>query len=1046
MPSKKSKSKPKSTKDRKQKSNTTKRKASKVASRKNKRVKRNSSASKLEDAKKRKSPRLLKVQRKKQAPQKSVGKKPTRKKPKRDDTSKNIRRSRNKTTQPNNTKKASSRSKKARQSDDAESGKQRRSTRKRSHVSRLADQMTTQLRPPTEKKVRKTSAEIAEKAVVQPTQPPTEKKRKRKKKTKRRLALNDTDSSDDSSSDSEERWRKRAERDLEKRRDNVGLMGGPQGQEEHRKKPVSADITQMEVDTSVDWSQVGGLKGHVQKLQEMILLPMLYPENFEQFKIQPPRGVIFHGPPGTGKTLVARVLAAEASRNGKKVAFYMRKGADCLSKWVGEAERQLRLLFSEAFKNQPSIIFFDEIDGLAPVRSARQDQIHSSIVSTLLALMDGLDRRGQVIIIGATNRIDSLDPALRRPGRFDRELVFNLPSRIARRQILDIHTRNWDPRIPPSVLDELALKTVGYCGADIEGLCREAFLHCFRRTYPRIYDDNVKLKLKKKLVVTRVDFFKAFAEVVPSSKRSNIVFAKPIEPYLAPLLQEQLNQIVKIQKNTFPLGAITKSSLANLEITGGSDNENNTHFEKDSTAPIAPRLLIHGMPGLGQKLFGPAILHRLEEFPMYSIDLSSLLGDPTARSPAEALFSKVKEARRNAPSILYWPRIDSWWESLQISTVRSLVQMLEDIPDELPVYVIATSEAPRDDLPIACHELFPPQLSLELQIPTDKERHTFWHGLEAKCNQTPMTRVDSNGLPSPRVASAPGSPVSQNQNSEQEEEETPVDTRLTQEETDFRRLRTYLRTCCTRLIKHFPKFFKKINDEVVKTDISLQMIRESVNDSNDPMTVTMWLDEVDDLCEQVRGTYDQFPVDDDKGREYVNESCHLKDTALSMAADFDAKIAERCFIAAKRMREKSEENEQDFEEELEDKIVPPAPENQAESKKVLKKTESPTGVRTRARTRALKMGIPDPLSIPSMPKPPTPKAMPQGKLKEFFNDLAAATSNFNVDHLQLWFSEFNSFLYRHSDEPNRKKIFPLLQEKLQTLSAERVYEQKKLSS
>lgn len=132
---------------------------------------------------------------------------------------------------------------------------------------------------------------------------------------------------------------------------------------------------------------------------------------------------------GTGKTLIARALANECSQGERKVAFFMRKGADCLSKWIGESERQLRLLFEQAYQMRPSIIFFDEIDGLAPVRSSKQDQIHASIVSTLLALLDGLDDRGEIIVIGATNRIDAIDPALRRPGRFDRELYFPLPGR-----------------------------------------------------------------------------------------------------------------------------------------------------------------------------------------------------------------------------------------------------------------------------------------------------------------------------------------------------------------------------------------------------------------------------------------------------------------------------------------------------------------------------------------------------------------------------------------------------------------------------------------
>jgi ATPase family AAA domain-containing protein 2 len=204
----------------------------------------------------------------------------------------------------------------------------------------------------------------------------------------------------------------------------------------------------------------------------MTLLPLLYPEVFQQFKVTPPRGVLFHGPPGTGKTLVARALAASCRSGGRSISFYMRKGADCLSKWVGEAERQLRLLFEEARASQPSIIFFDEIDGLAPVRSSKQDQIHASIVSTLLALMDGMDGRGQVIVIGATNRPDAVDPALRRPGRFDREFYFPLPKLEAREKILSIMTKGWKGWGPEDEdveerLKGLAKMTKGYGGADL---------------------------------------------------------------------------------------------------------------------------------------------------------------------------------------------------------------------------------------------------------------------------------------------------------------------------------------------------------------------------------------------------------------------------------------------------------------------------------------------------------------------------------------------------------------------------------------------------
>ena len=167
--------------------------------------------------------------------------------------------------------------------------------------------------------------------------------------------------------------------------------------------------------------------------------------------------------------IVARALAASCSNSNQKVAFFVRKGADILSKWVGEAEKQLRELFDQAKKWQPSIIFFDEIDGLAPARSmSKQDHTHSSVVSTLLALMDGLDDRGQVVVIGATNRIDSIDPALRRPGRFDREFYFPLPDQSSRKKIIEMNTRAWVPKIDKDLVQYISQVTTGYCGADVK--------------------------------------------------------------------------------------------------------------------------------------------------------------------------------------------------------------------------------------------------------------------------------------------------------------------------------------------------------------------------------------------------------------------------------------------------------------------------------------------------------------------------------------------------------------------------------------------------
>jgi len=254
------------------------------------------------------------------------------------------------------------------------------------------------------------------------------------------------------------------------------------------------------------------------------------------------------------------------------VAFFMRNGADCLSKWVGEAERSLRATFAAAEAHSPAIIFFDEIDGLAPVRSSRQDQIHASIVSTLLGLMDGLEGRGQIVVIGATNRVDAIDPALRRPGRFDRELVFNLPNMAARRSILGIHTRAWTPPPAAPLLDAVAARAVGYCGADLRALCAEAALRALRRRYPQIYDSSAKLAIDAgSLTVRDRDFAAAMKALVPASHRAARTYARPLPSRLATLLARPLEEAVAVLRRIFPQGlasGVLSAGPAGPEVEG----------------------------------------------------------------------------------------------------------------------------------------------------------------------------------------------------------------------------------------------------------------------------------------------------------------------------------------------------------------------------------------------------------------------------------------------------------------------------------------------
>ncbi|KAI9866410.1 MAG: hypothetical protein M1813_001532 [Trichoglossum hirsutum] len=479
-----------------------------------------------------------------------------------------------------------------------------------------------------------------------------------------------------------------------------GPSGTPANLGKIKNRQALADADPLGVDQNVSFDKVGGLEDHINQLKEMVSLPLLYPEIFQRFKVTPPRGVLFHGPPGTGKTLLARALAASCSSEGRKITFYMRKGADALSKWVGEAERQLRLLFEEARTNQPSIIFFDEIDGLAPVRSSKQEQIHASIVSTLLALMDGMDGRGQVIVIGATNRPDSIDPALRRPGRFDREFYFPLPSTKARRAIIDIHTQGWEPGLTEAFKNDLAALTKGYGGADLRALCTEAALNAVQRRYPQIYKSNEKLLIDPTSIdITAKDFMISVKKIVPSSERSASSGAASLAPHIEPLLRKPFTEIKNIIAEVLPerkkVTALEEAQFEDYKDADGGFGRERTQQEFEISRVFRPRLLIRGIPGMGQQYIAAALLHHFEGLHVQAFDLPTLLSDST-RSPEAAVVQLFAEVKRHKPGVIYLPNVDVWYRTVGPTVVSTFLGLLRSIPATEPVLLLGVLESDPD--------------------------------------------------------------------------------------------------------------------------------------------------------------------------------------------------------------------------------------------------------------------------------------------------------------------------------------------------------------
>ncbi|MFX1513607.1 MAG: CDC48 family AAA ATPase [Promethearchaeota archaeon] len=383
---------------------------------------------------------------------------------------------------------------------------------------------------------------------------------------------------------------------------------------------------------AVTYEDVGGLSEELVRVREMIELPMRHPELFERLGIEPPKGILLHGPPGTGKTLIARAVANESGANFIPIA-----GPEIMSKFYGESEQKLRSLFEDAEKNAPTIIFIDEIDSIAPKREEVTGEVERRVVAQLLALMDGLKTRGKVIVLAATNRPNALDPALRRPGRFDREIELGVPDRNGRREILGIHTRGM-PLAPDVNLDSIADKTHGFVGTDIAALTKEAAMFALRRILPEIEleeDEMINPEVLEKLAVDGQDFNSALKLIEPSA------------------LREVLIQIPQVSWDD--IGGLEETKALLKEAVEWPIKYPNAFKESGVRPPTG--VLLYGPPGTGKTLLAKAVANE-SEANFIAIRGPEVLSKWVGESE-RAVREVFRKARQATPSIIFLDEIDS---------------------------------------------------------------------------------------------------------------------------------------------------------------------------------------------------------------------------------------------------------------------------------------------------------------------------------------------------------------------------------------------------
>src|ERR687885_708737 len=389
--------------------------------------------------------------------------------------------------------------------------------------------------------------------------------------------------------------------------------------------------TSLDRSTRVAYEDIGGLKEEIQKVREMIELPLRHPEIFEKLGIEAPKGVLLYGPPGTGKTLLAKAVANESNAH-----FISISGPEIMSKFYGESEARLREIFKEAREKAPTIIFIDEIDSIAPKREEVMGEVERRVVSQMLSLMDGLEGRGKVIVIAATNRQNALDPALRRPGRFDREIEIKVPDKNGRLEILQIHSRNM-PLDTDVDQKKIAAITHGFVGADLEYLCKEAAMKCLRRLLPdlNLEDEKLPPETLDKLIITQNDFNQAIKDVMPSAMRE--VFLESPD--------------VKWQD----IGGLENVKRELQEAVEWPLRYPDLYAQIGHSVPKG--ILLHGPSGTGKTMLAKAVATE-SEANFISVKGPELLSKWVGESE-RGIREIFRRARQAAPCVIFFDEIDS---------------------------------------------------------------------------------------------------------------------------------------------------------------------------------------------------------------------------------------------------------------------------------------------------------------------------------------------------------------------------------------------------